>query len=166
MTLPFSQLQSAKCLPNFTIGRRAVDRNQAAGGMRAELFRKGDLFFCRKLRGCEIRRTEPLDQLRGKEFNQGMPIGRRRSGRSAPASTSPMIARRESRCGRPNGLCRSAQPGSRSQKRNAPDTAQSPGSAATSNTNVSDGSRAMVRKSFIAAVLRVSDRARRARPRP
>ena len=50
----------------------------------------------------------------------------------------------------------------RSQNTNAPDTAHSPGSAARSNTNVSDGSSRMVRSSFTRAALRSRDRARTA----
>ena len=75
---PSRSFNLRKDFPDLAIGRRAVDRNQTANGMRAELFRKGDFLFCRKLRGCKIGRAEPLDQLRGKEFHQGTAIGRRR----------------------------------------------------------------------------------------
>ena len=52
--------------------------------------------------------------------------------------------------------------GSASRNANAPGTAHSPGSAARSNTKVSDGSSRMVRNSFMRAGLRCADRARTA----
>ncbi len=59
--------------------------------------------------------------------------------RSAPASTSRAKRRRETRRGTPRAPCLRASPDRASQNMKAPDTAHSPGSAARSNTNVSDG---------------------------
>ena len=127
--------------------------------MRAQRFRKGDLLFRRRLRALQdpARRTAPRVARPAVPPECGDPP--RWRGRSAPVSTSP--SDRTPRKPLRNAV-RSlpvSVAGSRSQKRNAPDTAQSPGSAATSNTNVSDGSSAMVRSSFTGAALRVSDRA-------
>ena len=93
-----------------------------------------------------------------------------RLARSAPASTSrasatPRKPRAERRARLAFERCRDR----RRQNTNAPDTAHSPGSAALSNTNVSDGSSRMVRSSFTAAALRVvgiEPRRRRRAPAP
>ena len=86
----------------------------------------------------------------------------RRPVRSAPASTSPRTATPRKPLRNADDPCPRASAGSRSQNRNAPDTAQSPGPAGTSKTNVSDGSSAMVRNSFTATLRLFSVRARTA----
>src|SRR6185312_4103124 len=50
------------------------------------------------------------------------------------------------------------------QKEKAPETAHSPGSAARSNTKVSDGSSRMVRKSFMKASRPIADQSRKDAP--
>ena len=83
--------------------------------------------------------------------------GRRRSPRrSAPASTSRARRRRGSPRETPRAPCLRASPDRRRQNMKAPDTAHSPGSAARSNTKVSDGSSRMVRSSFMLRGPRVS----------
>src|SRR5262245_41130231 len=61
------------------------------------------------------------------------------------------------------GLPASAS-GSAPENMNAPDTAHSPGEAARSNTNVSDGSSLMVGRSFIDAGRRLPDRGKTGAP--
>ena len=70
--------------------------------------------------------------------------------RSAPASTSRTTECRGSRRGTRVRALPSSASGSTSENMKVPDTAHSPGSAARSNTNVSDGSSRMVRRSFTA----------------
>ena len=70
----------------------------------------------------------------------------------------------EARRGTPRAPCPASFARSASQNTKAPDTAHSPGSAARSNTNVSDGSSRMVRNSFTSRGPRaLRDRARTAR---
>ena len=132
--------------------------------LRAQRLGEGDLFFRRGARGVDVGRAEIRDQLLAPAYRPP-PAGRPRSPRrSAPASTSPANRRRESRRETPSAPCLRARPDRESQNTNAPDTAHSPGSAAFSNTKVSDGSSRMVRNSFTCAAPSPPDRTRRAWP--
>ena len=131
--------------------------------MIAERSRERDLVLGRGARGGEVGRAECVDQMLREHRRRGA-VGSRSPRRSAPASTS-----RASRCrGSRSGKRRAALPSSvvadrRPQNTNAPDTAHSPGSAARSNTKVSDGSSRMVRSSFTCRGPRLPDRATTAR---
>ena len=74
MSLSFAQSQSAEGFPDLAVTSRAMDRNERADRMGAELLRKGDFFLRREARACKIRRAEPLHQLRGQKFHQRPPI--------------------------------------------------------------------------------------------
>ena len=85
--------------------RRAVHGDQRIRGLRAERLRKGDFLF----RGSGAPLRDPARRTARPVARQQLhqrprdPLRSRR--RSAPVSTSPRIARRESRCETPNAPC-------------------------------------------------------------
>ena len=94
----------------------------------------------------------------GKHVDQRRRDRLRSPRRSAPASTSRATATPRKPLRNAERALPCSARGSRFQNTNAPDTAHSPGSAAGSNTNVSDGSSRMVRSSFMRAALSSADR--------
>ena len=151
-----ARTQRAEGLADLAVLDRAVHRDQHVERMVAERRREGELLLRRGHRVARrwARRTRRPDAAPAYRSRRG---GRRRwPRRSAPASTSRATARRGSRERNAARSLPSMAAGSASQNMNAPDTAHSPGSAARSNTKVSDGSSRMVRRSFMCAALRLS----------
>ena len=126
----------------------ALHGEQRLRRMIAEGSRKGDLFFRCSASSLRIGRAELREQVRGETLDSTLHIRFGRlgyDGKRRPAKTFDTKEARAQgdRCFWPRAVGSLQSPNTK-----APETARSPGSAARSNTNASDGSSLMVRGSF------------------
>ena len=144
----FARLEGAKALADFAVLDAALHGEQGLGRVIAQRGRERDLFFGGKTRG--PRRSGAPN------FSSNWPARRSTMACLSASVASVTIASVDQpRLSIPRKPERSATrcfwpsvAGSWFQNTNAPETAHSPGSAARSNTNVSDGSSLMVRGNF------------------
>ena len=132
-----------------------MHRDQRVGRVIAERCRERDFLLGRRARRRDVGRAELRDELLRQPLDQRGAIRLARLDDLHQRRPAERLDAEERRRGRPSAPCLRALSASAFQNTKAPDTAHSPGSAARSNTNVSDGSSRMVRSSFMCAVRRV-----------
>ena len=146
---PSLRAQRAERLADFAAVVRAMHGDQRVERMIAERGRKRELLLRRRdrVRRCWARRNSRPD---------AWPACRSRRARSSSLASTICtsvdqpsdVHAEKARAERRARLAFAALPDRRRQNTKVPDTAHSPGSAACSNTNVSDGSSRMVRRQF------------------